>query len=597
MRRVVLSGMRRITGAAALAYVVLAAIENMELLGMPRLGGSPAAIEAAFADTALGTVTVSAGALSLLCYAAFAAALLRLGSASWRWLAPAVLGAGLAGAGVATAALLVAGGDTGLFDLQLQLRYLAGPLMALFLIGAGRAGVLPPMLSRSALVVAAPLVLAPLALTESASLQLLAQLAFAANAAWIWLAGLWLACGGPGLVRRSAFLMLVLAAGLVGLALLAVPDATGVFFAWGLGPDSLAAFAGGVYVASAAVYAVALRAPAREAHGLVVAAVVLSVSVLASTLAHLDVFDFGRLQAWAWLALFVAFGITTTVLAVRGPWWPAPGPRLPVWTRLLLGVVAGLLAGIGLALWIDPSAFSLAPLGGRFAGSWVAMLATLAAWAALTNRRREARLPALALVALPAGALVAAARTDGRPGYLLALALLVAAGAAILAVSEAPGGAARRARRGPNPGTSTAASTPQPWSDGSDAILTPRSRSFASVASRSSVIRYSSCRASPSSAGWTASSAGGSAKISQPPPASTDWRPSTSAKNARAASASGANRMEWTALINRTARRGSSSCASCAACASGSRCRSAPRCGSRARSRSCAPCRRPSSRG
>jgi hypothetical protein len=315
--------MRRITGAAALAYVVLAAIENMELLGMPRLGGSPAAIEAAYADTALGVVTVSAGALSLLCYAAFAAALLRLGGASWRWLAPAVLGAGLAGTGVAAAAQLVAGGDTGLFDLQLQLRYLAGPLMALFLIGAGRAGVLPPVLSRSAVVVAAPLVLSPLALTESASLQLLAQLAFAAQAAWIWLAGLWLACGGPGLVRRSAFLMLVLAAGLVGVALLAVPDATGVFFAWGLGPDSLAAFAGGVYVASAAVYAVALQAPAREAHGLVVAAVVLSVSVLASTLGHLDVFDFGRLQAWAWVALFVAFGIATTVLALHGPWWAA----------------------------------------------------------------------------------------------------------------------------------------------------------------------------------------------------------------------------------------------------------------------------------
>jgi hypothetical protein len=38
--------MRRITGAAALAYVVLAAIENMELLGMPGLGASRAAARA-----------------------------------------------------------------------------------------------------------------------------------------------------------------------------------------------------------------------------------------------------------------------------------------------------------------------------------------------------------------------------------------------------------------------------------------------------------------------------------------------------------------------------------------------------------------------
>ena len=445
--------MRRITGAAALAYVVLAAIENMELLGMPGLGAPASEVRAAYADTALGVVTVSAGALSLLAYVVFAAALRP------RWLWAAAGGAGLAGAGVAAAALLVAGGDPALFDLQLQLRYLAGPLMAVFLVAAARS--LPRPLQHAALPIAAALCLTPVALE---GLQLPAQIAFAAHAAWIWLAGLWLTCGGPGFVRRSAFLMLVLAAGLVGVALLAVPDATGTFFAWGLSPASLAAFAGGVYVGSAVVYAVALRAPAREAHGLVVAAVVLSVSVLASTLAHLEVFDFGRLQAWAWVALFVAFGITTCVLAVRGPWWPAPGPRLPVWARGLLGAVSSLLGGVGVALWIDPSAFSLAPLGGRFAGSWVVMLATLAAYAALVNRRREARLPALALVALPAGALLAAARTDARPGYLLALGLLVVAGAAVLAVSEAPGGAARRARsaRTPAPRRLPAPPTPGP---------------------------------------------------------------------------------------------------------------------------------------
>jgi hypothetical protein len=72
---IVLCVMRRITGAAALASVVLAAIESMELLGMPPLGASDAAIETAYADTALGVVTVTAGALSLLCYVAFAAAL------------------------------------------------------------------------------------------------------------------------------------------------------------------------------------------------------------------------------------------------------------------------------------------------------------------------------------------------------------------------------------------------------------------------------------------------------------------------------------------------------------------------------------------
>jgi hypothetical protein len=59
-----------------------------------------------------------------------------------------------------------------------------------------------------------------------------------------------------GFVRRAAFLVLVLAAGLVGLGLLAAPGATGSFFSWTLEPDALAAFAGGVYIGSAATYAV-----------------------------------------------------------------------------------------------------------------------------------------------------------------------------------------------------------------------------------------------------------------------------------------------------------------------------------------------------
>jgi hypothetical protein len=220
----------------------------------------------------------------------------------------------------------------------------------------------------------------------------------------------------------------------VGVALLAVPEATGAFFAWGLRHAGLAAFAGGVYVGSALVYAVGLRASRRHAQPLVLAAVVLSVSVLAATFAHLEVFDFDRLQAWAWVALFAAFGATTTALAARGPWRREPGPALAAPARGLLGAVVAALLAAGVALWIDPAAYGLPPLGGRFAGSWAAMLATLAAWPAVRGRRDEARLPALALVALPAGALVAALRTlgDADPIYVVALTALMASGAAVL---------------------------------------------------------------------------------------------------------------------------------------------------------------------
>ena len=66
--------------------------------------------------------------------------------------------------------------------------------------------------------------------------------------------------------------------------------------------------------------------------------------------------------------------------------------------------------------------------------------------------------------------------------------------------------------------------------------LTPLATSCSTVAATSSHIRYNSCDGE--SAGWTATSQGGSLKISQPPPASTFGYSSTSRKNARSASAS-----------------------------------------------------------
>jgi hypothetical protein len=53
--------------------------------------------------------------------------------------------------------------------------------------------------------------------------------------------------------------------------------------------------------------------------------------------------------------------------------------------------------------------FEPSPLGGRFIGCWSAFLAVMATWAAL--RPSEARLPLIALVAYPAGAVVAGLRS------------------------------------------------------------------------------------------------------------------------------------------------------------------------------------------
>jgi 4-hydroxybenzoyl-CoA reductase subunit beta len=104
--------------------------------------------------------------------------------------------------------------------------------------------------------------------------------------------------------------------------------------------------------------------------------------------------------------------------------------RSAFWKLRRRGSIDFAVLSAAVALWTDPAAYSLPPLGGRFAGSWAAMLAVLAAWPAARGLRDEARLPALALVALPAGAIVAALRTEADPGYLAALALLIGSGAA-----------------------------------------------------------------------------------------------------------------------------------------------------------------------
>jgi hypothetical protein len=120
--------------------------------------------------------------------------------------------------------------------------------------------------------------------------------------------------------------------------------------------------------------------------------------------------------------------------------------------RVVLGAVAIAGGALTVALWIDPtglagpSPFELPSLGGRFAGAWVALLAVICGWAAIRDRVDEARLSACALVALPAGALLAALRTidqldpaGAAAAYITTLTLLVLAGAATLVATNGRG--------------------------------------------------------------------------------------------------------------------------------------------------------------
>jgi len=468
---------RLIAGMAGLGYFIGVAIENQEALTSPTLSSSVEDVRASYADHAFAVVTSFAGALALLSYAAFVAALYiwlrQRERADEPWATIALVG-GIGGpvvaaAGLSADAILVAGSDVGtdddvagaLFDFYLLCRIVSGLFVALFLGGIGiaslRSRALPRILAWLALAVAVPMAVAPYAaFDQEPGLELAVGLAFAAQTVWIFLTSMWLTLADGlaplAFIRRSAFLLLVLAAGLIGIALLAAPGATGQFFAWQLKPEPLAAFAGGVYVGSATAYALALLCSARQVRGLVLGAVVLSVSVFIVTLAHSDQFDFDRLQAVVWVVLFAGFSLVTTALFVleREENGARPG-RLPGWVRAVFGAVAVAGGALALALWIDPvglagaSPFELPPLGGRFAGCWIALLAVVCAWAAVRDRADEARLSGFALIALPAGALAAALRTidqldpaGAAAAYIAVLALLVVAGTAVTVASRRP---------------------------------------------------------------------------------------------------------------------------------------------------------------
>jgi hypothetical protein len=253
-------------------------------------------------------------------------------------------------------------------------------------------------------------------------------------------------------LARVLCALVALAAGIVGVLMLAAPGSTDEYFSWSLAPPALAALVGGFYVASAAVFGwAAVREPWSGLRGLCVAVFGLTLPTLVATIRHHDVFDFGRWQAVGWVILFVAspllFGLAL-VIAPREV--RAGGPSLPARARLLMAGTAVVYSVVAVALWTMPDAvsshgpFAAGAMGVRFAGSWAAFLAILAGYAAVRPRWAEARVPVLALVAWPIAGLVAAAvryddHRSGMPSvlYLAGLAMLAATAVSVLGAAAA----------------------------------------------------------------------------------------------------------------------------------------------------------------
>jgi hypothetical protein len=483
---------RRIGGAAGIAYVVLVAIENFDVLETPGYESSTGDVIAAYVDSESKlAITTAAGTLSLFAYVVAAVALLslvrdgdRARNEAWSvvGLAGAVAGATVGAVALAFQATLVLRVDDGLspdvvgllHDARLGLQTVAGLPVSLFLVGVAVAGLrgrsLPRWLGAAGLGIGAiSLVCSTLGFAGSDALRAVVIVTLGLAAAWLLVASVWLllrdwdrARGESAWITTARLLAgtVAVAAGVSGAALVLFPASTGEYFSWGLVPPPLAALIGGFYLASSLVYARAVTAPWDELWIMVIGIVGLSIPVLVATLAHLDVFDFGRLQAWAWVILFAAFPLAATATLAGagrprrhvGP--PGDGPYYPVWTRALTAGVGVALAAVSLMLWIDPDGsgdaivpFTPSPLGGRVLGGWTFLLALLAGWIVVHGRVQGSRLAALAMAAFPLGALVGGLRTaeDLRPAsdravYLLALLAWFAVGLALIREEHRSGG-------------------------------------------------------------------------------------------------------------------------------------------------------------
>jgi hypothetical protein len=246
---------------------------------------------------------------------------------------------------------------------------------------------------------------------------------------------------------RLFFAVVAVVAGIAGVVMLVVPADTGDYFSWPIGPPPLTTLVGSFYVASSILFTIAaIRLDWAAVRGLCVGVLALTIPTLVGTVRHDEVFDFDRVQAFAWIVLFVvsplAFG--TVLFLQRGKAGPSEGTRLAPWARVIVGLLAVVYVVVAAWCWIEPrgaedhAPFVLPALSGAFVGSWALFLATLAGFAWWRSAVREALLPLLALTLWPLAGLLAGLRSyddlasGNRAGYLVVLGALAVLGGVAL---------------------------------------------------------------------------------------------------------------------------------------------------------------------
>jgi hypothetical protein len=253
---------------------------------------------------------------------------------------------------------------------------------------------------------------------------------------------------------RLFFIVVAVVAGVAGIVMLVVPADTGDYFSWPIGPPPLTTLVGSFYVASAILFGLAaVRLDWLAVRGLCVSVLALTIPTLIATARHHEVFDFDRVQAFAWIVLFVASPLAygTVLYLQRGKAGPSEGPRLAPWARDIVLLLSIVYVAVAAWCWIDPrgaeehAPYLLPALSGAFVGSWALFLATLALFAWSRSAVREARLSLLALTLWPVAGLLAGLRSyddlasADRGGYFVGLAALAVLGGVALGNTRSRG--------------------------------------------------------------------------------------------------------------------------------------------------------------
>lgn len=215
---------------------------------------------------------------------------------------------------------------------------------------------------------------------------------------------------------------------LAGVQLFIFPENTDRYFAWTIDVSLTAAFLGAGYWASVAFeWSAAAQRTWVRARISVPSVLVFTSLTLVASLSHLELFHLDpsnafstRAVTWLWLAIYAVVPPVLLWLLLRqrrAPGEDSPARlALPTWLRIVLGIQAIVLLGLGGGLFVTSGVaaslwpWPLTPLTSQAVGAWLLGVGVGAAHAVVEDDLERAKVAMVSYVVLAILQLVALAR-------------------------------------------------------------------------------------------------------------------------------------------------------------------------------------------